>query len=221
MANKSVKTTCFWCKKEMDQRIDTYTRQDARYGHSCCKHCFGNEQTFRDARKRVMLENNPFKGKTHSAETKAKLSVDRMGALSWNKGLTKETSEVIKNYSEKVRLSKAGKQNGADNPNWKGGISKRNYKIQSEGWAEFRQSIIDRDCYSCWKCQDKRRLEVHHIISRTRHKEYEHDEENCIVLCYTCHKKFHSQYGIKRFIPSDTIRFLNEGREKKDFVVFC
>lgn len=79
----------------MSQRKETYVRQHGKYGHSCCKRCFGNEQSFKDARSRVMQANNPFKGKKHSEEAKRKLSEKAMGRPAWNKGMRKKKVPAI------------------------------------------------------------------------------------------------------------------------------
>ena len=39
-------------------------------------------------------------GKKKSEETKSKISESRKGQPAWNKGLTKDTSEIVKQYSE-------------------------------------------------------------------------------------------------------------------------
>lgn len=217
-------TTCFWCKKEFEQRKDTYNRQFQKYGHSCCKHCFGKEKSFSEARTRVMLENNPFKGKCHTLETRAILANKKRGTVSWNKGLTKETNSIVKKYGEAVSKAKMGKHAGDKNPNWKGGKwatrRKEKFRADFKEWITLRSEIIKRDCGKCWKCQDTHRLEVHHIASRARYPELEFDEFNCVVLCHKCHIEFHKTYGRKRFKPTDTERFLNKGRSPEHFVVF-
>jgi 5-methylcytosine-specific restriction endonuclease McrA len=182
-------TLCFWCKKPMLQRIDTFARQSKNYGHSCCKKCFGNEPTFREARKRVMTTSNPFKGKTHTPESKEKMAQLATGRIPWNKGVYKKKRPIIP-----------------------GSINR---------WMEFKRTIMERDCGTCWKCNTNNRIEVHHIVSKTRYPDTHYDEQNCITLCYWCHKDFHKRFTIKNFTPHDTYVFLNEGREEKDFVFFC
>lgn len=187
--NPCVETSCFWCKKEMLQRDETFNRQIAKYGHTCCKHCFGKEQSFKDARSRVMTENNPFKGKTHSAEAKAKISQKATGRPGWNKGMRKAKRPVIP-----------------------GSINR---------WMEFKRTIMDRDCNSCWRCGTKNRIEVHHLISKTRHPEYHYDPQAVITLCYWCHKEFHKEFTIKHFKSQDTAAWLNRDRSEADKVFFC
>lgn len=57
---------------------------------------------------RKYKEENPFYGKKHSEETKLKLKrawEERKDRTPWNKGLTKETDERVKNYSEKLSIT--------------------------------------------------------------------------------------------------------------------
>lgn len=216
---------CFHCNIELHQRDTTYKRQQEKYGHSCCKHCFGKEQSFKDARSSVMLTNNPFKGKTHSEETKKHLSISKTGLLAWNKGLTKETNNSIALAAVKVSVLRKGVYIGANNPNWKGGVSKspRYAKVPPslKEWLAFRKTILERDVFSCWKCESDRRLEVHHLVSKTFHPELEYDELNCIVLCNPCHKQFHKKYGRKNFEPQNTFDWINSSREPHEKLVMC
>src|ERR1700749_284964 len=92
---------CFWCGKEMTQRQDTFKRQAANYGHSCCKRCFGKEPSFRTAQKaREDSRSHP-----HTDETKKLLSELRIGVPSWNNGLDK-TDERVKKYANALQKAK-------------------------------------------------------------------------------------------------------------------
>lgn len=134
----------------MNQRMETFARQSKKYGHTCCKNCFGKEQSFKDARSRVMITNNPFKGKKHSATSKAIVSQKATGRPAWNKGIRTRKRAIVP-----------------------GSINK---------WMEFKRTIMERDCNSCWKCGGKNRIEVHHIVSKTRHPEFHYDPDAVITL---------------------------------------
>jgi hypothetical protein len=215
---------CYWCDKKFHQRKDTIKRQAKNYGHTCCKNCFGNESTFKAARKRVMLTDNPFLGKKHTEETKVLLSRQRIGKPAWNKGLTEEDHPSIKQFADSTR-ARIRDMNGNKNPNWKGGstLFNRDFDFFTE-WLPFRKEILERDCYSCWKCSQRlkeNKLEVHHIVSKAKYPELKYDELNCIVLCKRCHKDFHRRYGTIKFIPHQIIGWLNENRKPEDYVCFC
>lgn len=209
----------------MQQRIDTYTRQQYRYGHNCCKHCFGKEASFKEARRMVMLTNNPFKGKTHTQETKAIIANAATGRSSWNVGLTKYTSDLIKMAGEKSSVFKKS-QNlvGSKNPNWRGGSSifNRNNDFFTT-WLPFRQMILEQDCYKCYKCDNVKPsgsgLEIHHIVSKAKYPDLKYEETNCIVLCKKCHKEFHNKYGRINFYESNTYNWLNESRTPENYFI--
>jgi len=53
--------------------------------------------------KAVSGENNPMFGKKHTIKSKKQMSKNKKGQVSWNKGLTKETSEGLRTTSEKLK----------------------------------------------------------------------------------------------------------------------
>lgn len=76
-----------------------------------------NSQKERDQKREKMLKSNPFKGKTHSARTKAVMSEKaklrdpwnkglNTGQQVWNKGLTKESSEVVRTRMSENKIGK-------------------------------------------------------------------------------------------------------------------
>lgn len=59
------------------------------------------------------------------------------------------------------------------------------------GFNSRRETILNRDNYTCQLCGKKRTLlEVHHIIWRSRGGF--DDEDNLITLCHDCHSKVHA-----------------------------
>ena len=55
-------------------------------------------------------------------------------------------------------------------------------------WDELRRQILQRDGYTCQRCDNASRLEVHHI--KPRHKSGTDSPENLITLCEDCHIQF-------------------------------
>lgn len=102
-------------------------------------------------------------GKKQSQETKDKRSKSLIGHIGYWKGKT-----------------------GKDSFSWKGGIS--NWKYTIDWTISLRQSIRERDNYTCQLCKEKQgdiALSVHHI---------DYNKENCnpnnlISLCVRCHLK--------------------------------
>ena len=61
------------------------------------------------------------------------------------------------------------------------------------GFENTKAMVLNRDNYTCQCCKGKHKdskLEVHHIVFRSKHGSDE--ESNLITLCHTCHKALHS-----------------------------
>lgn len=215
----NIHTVCFWCKEDFSHRYDVHKRQLSKYGHFCCRKCYVKEPSFILRRKEVMILNNPFKNKHHSKETKNLLSLNKLGKVSWNKGLD-ISHPSIKIGIEKMKATKSKMDfTGSKNPNWKGGKS-----IEEKEWFVFRLKIIQRDFNSCWKCGEKFKsteLHVHHLNSKKKFPSMKYDEDNCITLCKECHRDFHNNFGTLNFTPLNTSNWLNNGRESFERLITC
>ena len=93
-----------------------------------------------------------------------------------------------KESRDKMRLKKIGLYDGNKNPNWKDGknIERRKY-ISLRKWKKIRDKILERDNFTCQKCDEKnpKKLNVHHIIPRRI--ELNNSFNNLITLCDSCH----------------------------------
>lgn len=81
---------------------------------------------------------------------------------------------------------------GADNPNWKGGITSESELIRSsQEYRDWRISVFDRDDYTCQECNDSTggNLNAHHILPRRDYPDMVLDINNGITLCEKCHTK--------------------------------
>lgn len=95
---------------------------------------------------------------------------------------------------------------GANNPNWKGGITPEHLKVR---WSQkskiFRDEVFKRDNYTCQHCNRKRKegdrviLNIHHIKPFSTHKELRFDVNNVVSLCIECHRKTDT-YGVNTTI---------------------
>jgi hypothetical protein len=84
-----------------------------------------------------------------------------------------------------------GRQIGADNPAWKGGVADWDYAAD---WKVIARKIRDRDEWTCKSCGEQRKrwghaLHVHHIDE----DKLNNDPENLISLCASCHQQTHRE----------------------------
>jgi len=85
---------------------------------------------------------------------------------------------------------------GANNKNWKGGVSIYNAKTRQS--AEYRQwtyLVLKRDHFMCQVC-GKHANQAHHIIRFSTNEELRLRRENGIALCKRCHE---ATYGREEF----------------------
>lgn len=75
-----------------------------------------------------------FKGKKHSDEAKASMSENKKGKKTWNTGLSKETDERVKQYSE----DKKGTKRETFSEEWKAALSES--KIGNKAFLGHKQS---------------------------------------------------------------------------------
>lgn len=86
---------------------------------------------------------------------------------------------------------------GAENPNWKGGISpERQAFYASLEWKRVALKVKKRDKV-CQRCRSKTDLHIHHIIS-FEVKELRTELSNLVLLCEECHFWVHSKKNIRQ-----------------------
>jgi len=74
---------------------------------------------------------------------------------------------------------------------WQGGKTEENKIIRiSLKYRLWRDSVFERDSWTCQKCKTKGgKLHAHHINSFSKFPELRFDASNGITLCEDCHKK--------------------------------
>jgi hypothetical protein len=70
-------------------------------------------------------------------------------------------------------------------------------ELDREVQAELRQMVLERDGYKCTKCGSTKDLHCHHILPVAVEPLLSTDIDNCITLCYNCHKEVHSKDGCR------------------------
>jgi len=91
-------------------------------------------------------------------------------------------------------IDRGRKMRGKNHPNWKGGISERDWKFKK--WAK---KVKQRDNYTCQKCgYVGKEVEAHHLKKWHENIELRYNINNGITLCRKCHSEAHKE--IKNFI---------------------
>lgn len=107
-------------------------------------------------------EPSPMKGRTASAETRAKQRAAKLG----------------------IR--------GADHPNYRGGGSRteRQIAMGRDEYKQWRTAVFERDHYTCQVCgQAGNYLNADHILPWVSHPELRYEVSNGRTLCVPCHRK--------------------------------
>lgn len=118
-------------------------------------------------------------------------------------------SERLKGHKKtdahRAALSRAhkGKQTGADNPNWKGGITKENNRVRTSIEARiWKLKVLEAANFRCQECGvehgsfcehcgTRTTLHAHHIKPFAMHPELRFDPMNGEALCNRCHRLQH------------------------------
>lgn len=64
-------------------------------------------------------------------------------------------------------------------------------KRNSYEYRQWRDSVYERDNYTCQKCGKTGEIQAHHIKAWKDHKELRYDISNGVTLCRTCHENIH------------------------------
>jgi transposase len=122
-----------------------------------------------------------------------KFGIDRRGQGShWKGQILPESAR------KKMSAAKKGRYLGAENPNWKGGeVSDEVRQRRSYKAKKWRETVLERDNFTCQECGSTEQLHVHHMLSFADHPERRWDINNGITVCVSCHEKIH-----RRSFPS-------------------
>jgi len=135
------------------------------------------------AKMSLRLKGKPLRrsGYRHSPETRAKISTALNGRPGINRG-----KHLPESTRAKLRAVRLGKFKGAENPNWRGGTSPRDWK--SGRYKSFLHAVWTRDRGTCRNCgRKKSRMHVHHLESWIDAPDKRYDPDNGLLLCRGCH----------------------------------
>lgn len=161
--------------------------------------------------------------KTHSEETKRKISEAKKGKPSWNKGLRVKETHPQMGFQKENQLwdnpktqatqfkdgqrpspeteFKKGQNKGEKNFNWlvdRGKLTQRHGHAAYNADASYREWMLSVKRRDGWKCrignQDcKGPLEAHHILSWRDYPELRYKLNNGISLCHAHHPRVRSE----------------------------
>lgn len=178
----------------MDKALKTNTRSVTSWMEELGVHRRSTSED--NIRRYSTMDEEQIKAQTHAANVAVRKNGHpwQIGRIPWSAGLTKETHSGLKSSSDK-HIGKNNPMWNVRNENhhmWKGG--KRYWRLTD--WIEISRLMKERDNHTCQDCgitQDDLfkstglYLHVHHIVPYRICKE--HDPNNLITLCPSCHSK--------------------------------
>ena len=126
---------------------------------------------------------NPWAGRKHSRESKAKQSVAKKG----------------KKHNLRQRIAQSARLQGVSVEKWQGFASSETARLKvSSEYKTWRRQVFERDNWTCQKCgKHNGRLHPHHIKPKSRYPKLLFDVSNGVTLCKECHRKTDS-YGVNK-----------------------
>lgn len=208
MPRKTINGQCAFCGK-------SYTGYGKQFCSASCRQKYrnavANPAQTAEARAKIAaaaMGNTRCEGRVLSEETKEKISQAVTGTkqspetvakkiAGWKKTAAAHGGMTPAHAAQLATLHKSGE----DCQNWKGGTSYYRAKeyFRSPQYKPFRQSILERDNYTCTACHQRGgKLEIHHVLPYATHPELAFDPSNTVTLCVSCHNKTKKGYPTPR-----------------------
>ena len=154
-----------------------------------------------------------------SEETRLKMSASKKRLHVEGKLFTAKHKENISKALTGRKLKKPIWNKGKHFPewskenhwNWKGGIKNENDRRKSMESVLWRESVFQRDDWTCQKYKVRGGvIRAHHIFNYASCPELRNEVSNGITLSDKAHKEFHKRYGKKNNTPEQLAEFLQE-----------
>lgn len=199
---------CKTCSKEENLEYKAFWYRKNK-GNGDCQSCAAKKRINthwktgqKSWNKGLPEEKQPRYGNIVSEETKGKLRIKNLGRKMTD--ADKQKMSIAKIGKIGNTLGKHWKVENTSNFGMKGElhwnwIEDRNKLKTKEGseerrstrYKEWRKKVVERDA---WKCKInnkdcKGRLEIHHILGFTEHKELKYEVNNGITLCHFHHPR--------------------------------
>ena len=160
----------------------------------------------------LMAENTKLYGQLQDLAKHYEYSKNEINELNIEIGLLKHDISVLEPQNKELLDEKANLDKELSD--LRTGLSKKDdHKItrHSKEYFKFKNSVLKRDKI-CQCCGTNENLEVHHALAFKTYNPLGADTKNGIVLCYDCHKKYHSFYGTngKTNNPITLAKFLRD-----------
>ena len=113
-------------------------------------------------------------------------------------------------------------RSGANNGNWKGGITPERLSARtSKEYKDWVQAVYAKDWYTCQCCGaygSSVEKNAHHLLNFSNHEDLRFDVSNGITLCKSCHYptekgSFHNLYGTQNNTPEQLEEYINSKRK--------
>lgn len=238
-SNKKIIAICDMCQKV---RILSY-RAYKPYCHACSHKTDSHRNKVSELAKLKTGNKNPFYGKTHSKESKAKISQGHVGKKASDatklkmsntrKGVPKNEEHKRKigegnrnkYISKETRIIQSCIKQEIDIKNWNGFTSKDPYcKKFNNDIKEYIRNKYNRECFICNKNEDDnitfkgemKRLSVHHV-DKNRNQGCDEKDWSLIPLCMSCHSIAHNELWTARifYLVQEEVKSIKKEKEKQ------
>lgn len=165
------------------------------------------------SRKRSNAVALQWKGNHERKKKQAEFAVNHLGE---GTEARKKLIKMMQNPEYRLKASMA--KRGPKNPMWDSSIDEKtrakfkHHSRQYIGYKQFRKSVYERDDYTCRVCKESPsgNLVVHHLNSFTDFPHLRIDINNGITLCNSCHKDYHSKFGMKGATEDKFKEYINQ-----------